>query len=116
MMKTLGYMFVIRIKGMLIRKINYQKLNCDEKSKKVFLFKEEVSFPKKEFEIIELLSSHPGQIFDKDRIFELVWGYDSESTSTVIAEHIRRIRKRITKKTKKQYIDTIWGVGYRWIS
>ena len=37
-MKTLGYMFVIRIKGMLIRKINYQKLNCDEKSKKVFLF------------------------------------------------------------------------------
>ena len=37
-MKTLGYMFVIRIKGMLIRKINYQKLNCDEKSKIVFLF------------------------------------------------------------------------------
>lgn len=88
----------------------------DYSAKKIFIFKEEVFFPKKEFEIIELLSSHPGQIFDKDRIFELVWGYDSESTSTVIAEHIRRIRKRITKKTKKQYIDTIWGVGYRWIS
>lgn len=93
----------------------WDDLIIDYSAKKVFLFKEEVSFPKKEFEIIELLSSHPGQIFDKERIFELLWEYDSDSNPSVIAEHIRRIRKRIATKTDKQYIDTIWGIGYRWI-
>lgn len=48
----------------------------------------ELSLAKKEFDIIELLSRYPGQVFDKERIYEHIWGYDSEGDSSVIAEHI----------------------------
>ena len=69
---------------------------------------------KKEFDIVELLSQNPGQVFDKERIYEKVWGYDSEGDSSVVAEHIRRIRTRIAAYTDRPYIETVWGCGYKW--
>lgn len=70
---------------------------------------------KKEFDIVELLSQNPGQVFDKERIYERVWGYDSEGDSSVVAEHIRRIRTKIGAYTGRSYIDTVWGCGYKWV-
>lgn len=70
--------------------------------------------PKKEFEIVELLSQNAGQIFDKERIYEKVWGYDSQGDSSVVAEHIRRIRAKLQKYSEHVYIDTVWGCGYKW--
>lgn len=70
---------------------------------------------KKEFDIVELLSQNPGQVFDKERIYERIWGYDSEGDSSVVAEHIRRIRTKIAAYTDKVYIETVWGCGYKWI-
>lgn len=75
----------------------------------------ELSLAKKEFDIIELLSRYPGQVFDKERIYEHIWGYDSEGDSSVIAEHIRRIRAKFTAQGMNNYIETVWGVGYKWI-
>ena len=69
---------------------------------------------KKEFDIIELLSQNPGQVFDKERIYERIWGYDSEGDSSVVAEHIRRIRAKIAAHTDRAYIETVWGYGYKW--
>ncbi len=74
-----------------------------------------ISLAKKEFDIVELLSQNPGQIFDKERIFERIWGYDSEGDSSVVAEHIRRIRIKIAAYTERTYIETVWGCGYKWI-
>lgn len=74
-----------------------------------------IEFAKKEYEIIELLSGHAGQLFDKERIYEIIWGYDAEGSSSVVAEHIRRIRRKLKAVTGKEFIDTVWGVGYRWI-
>ncbi|MGN0402761.1 MAG: response regulator transcription factor [Acetatifactor sp.] len=76
---------------------------------------EVIEFAKKEYEIIELLSGHVGQLFDKERIYESVWGYDAEGSSSVVAEHIRRIRRKLISVTGREYIDTVWGLGYRWI-
>lgn len=73
-----------------------------------------IPLPKKEFEIIELLSLHAGQVFDKERIYEAVWGYDSEGDSSVVAEHIRRIRAKLEKAGAENRIETVWGVGYKW--
>ena len=73
------------------------------------------TFVKKEFDIIELLSQHAGQVFDKERIYELIWGYDSEGEASVVAEHIRRIRMKFKNAEMKQYIETVWGVGYKWV-
>ena len=69
---------------------------------------------KKEFQIMELLSVNCGQVFDKERIYEKIWGYDSEGDSAVIAEHIRRIRAKLAKFGEEYHIETVWGMGYKW--
>jgi len=74
-----------------------------------------IPMAKKEFDIIELLSLNAGQVFDKERIYESVWGYDSDGDSSVVAEHIRRIRVKLTAAEVDNKIETVWGVGYKWI-
>lgn len=74
-----------------------------------------VALAKKEFAIVELLSANSGQVFDRERIYERVWGYDSAGDSAVIAEHIRRIRAKLAAVSDTVYIETVWGVGYKWV-
>jgi len=69
---------------------------------------------KLEYEIIEFLSMNPGLVFDRERIYEKVCGYDAGGDSRVVTELIRRIRKKISEHTEKEYIETAWGMGYRW--
>lgn len=90
------------------------KLSIDYSERRMYCNNEEISLAKKEFDIIELLSSHPGQIFSKERIYELVWGYDCDGESSVVAEHIRRIRTKLAMAGPKPYVETVWGVGYKW--
>ena len=89
-------------------------LTIDFTRRCLFYGKEEISVTKKEFDIVELLSQNPGQVFDKERIYEKIWGYDSEGDSGVVAEHIRRIRTKIAAHTDHAYIETVWGCGYKW--
>lgn len=90
-------------------------LTIDYSERCLFFDGKRVVLAKKEFDIVELLSQNPGQVFDKERIYERIWGYDSEGDSNVIAEHIRRIRTKIAAYTDKVYIETVWGCGYKWI-
>jgi DNA-binding response OmpR family regulator len=76
---------------------------------------DKITLAKKEFDIVELLSLNIGQVFDKERIYERIWGYDSDGDSSVVAEHIRRIRAKISTYTSRVYIETVWGCGYKWI-
>ena len=91
------------------------ELTIDYAERCVFFKDRRITLAKKEFEIIELLSSNSGQVFDKERIYEKIWGYESEGDSSVVAEHIRRIRTKIAVFTEKIYIETVWGCGYKWI-
>ncbi len=90
-------------------------LTIDYEQRCLFCKGKQISLAKKEFEIVELLSQNPGQVFDKERIYEKIWGYDSEGDSSVVAEHIRRIRVKFAAYTEKNYIETVWGCGYKWI-
>jgi two-component system, OmpR family, lantibiotic biosynthesis response regulator NisR/SpaR len=92
----------------------YDQLAIDYGSKEIKYEAQLIPFTKKEFDIIELLSLSPNQVFDKERIYEQVWGYDGEGESSVIVEHIRRIRNKFLQYTKQSYIETIWGCGYKW--
>ncbi|MGN7359724.1 response regulator transcription factor [Paenibacillus sp. SAF-054] len=76
---------------------------------------EPIPLAKKEFEIVELLSKHAGQIFDRERIYEKLWGYDSEGDSSVVTEHVRRIRAKLARCSGHTFIETVWGVGYKWV-
>ena len=91
------------------------KLAIDYTERSLYYDGIQIPFAKKEFDIIELLSQHIGQVFSKERIYELIWDYDSEGDSSVIAEHIRRIRSKFAKADMKPYIETVWGVGYKWV-
>lgn len=73
-----------------------------------------IQLAKKEFEIIALLSENRGQVFDKERIYERLWGYDAEGDSAVIAEHVKRIRAKLKSAGAGDHIETVWGVGYKW--
>ncbi len=90
------------------------ELTIDFLERRVFFGKEEIPLTKKEFDIVELLSQNPGQVFDKERIYEKIWGYDSEGSSGVVAEHIRRIRAKLAVHTDRVYLETVWGCGYKW--
>ncbi len=91
------------------------ELTIDYAQRCIFCRDNRIALAKKEFDIVELLSTNPGQVFDKERIYEKIWGYESEGDSSVIAEHIRRIRTKIAAFTDKIYIETVWGCGYKWI-
>ena len=52
--------------------------------------------------------------FDRERIYEKVCGYDAEGDSRVVTELIRRVRKKLAEYTQTEYIETVWGMGYRW--
>lgn len=73
-----------------------------------------VFLSKKEFEIVELLSMYAGQVFDRERIYEKIWGLEGDGNSDTIMEHIRKIRGKFGEYTMHNYIETVWGVGYKW--
>ena len=70
---------------------------------------------KLEYSIVEFLSMNPGLVFDKERIYEKICGYDGEGDSRVVTELVCRIRKKMKEHTETEYIETVWGMGYRWI-
>ena len=74
-----------------------------------------ISVSRKEFDIIELLSMNAGIVFGREMIYERLWGYEAEGDSLVVKEHIRRLRSKLEAVSGKQYIETVWGVGYRWV-
>lgn len=74
-----------------------------------------VSLSKKEFDIVELLSINAGQVFDRERIYDTVWGLEGNGNSDTIMEHIRKIRAKFSALSLHNYIETVWGVGYKWI-
>lgn len=83
--------------------------------RKLYFGEEEIVLTKTEFDILELLSMNRGQIFSKEAIYEKLWGYEKDGDSNSITEHIRRVRVKMGKFEKKTLIETVWGVGYRWI-
>ena len=91
------------------------ELTIDYSERCLFFSGRRLGLAKKEFDIVELLSQNQGQVFDKERIYERIWGYDSEGDSSVVVEHIRRIRTKIAGHTDRTYIETVWGCGYKWI-
>lgn len=95
---------VIEVKGLVI----------DESSRRVFLNDKEIIMTTKEFDLLLYLASNPNQVFTKDDLFERIWGLDSQGDLATVTVHIRRIREKIeTDPSNPVYIETIWGVGYR---
>jgi DNA-binding response OmpR family regulator len=92
-------------------------LRIDPAARNVSVADEEVALTQREFDLLEFLASNPGQVFSRDQLMELVWQcpyYDDSSTVTV---HIRRLRAKVEREPERpRFIQTVWGVGYRFKS
>ncbi|MCB2299709.1 response regulator transcription factor [Clostridium tagluense] len=96
-------------------KISFEKLTLDINAHKVYYGEEIILLTAKEFDIVELLAIHSGQVFSKEQIYGKVWGYDAEGDSSTVAEHVKKIRAKFIKvDAQLNHISTVWGVGYRW--
>ncbi|MFD0696928.1 response regulator transcription factor [Paenibacillus sp. GCM10027628] len=95
---------IIRIRGLLI----------DYGSRRVFLHEQEISLTTKEFDLLYFLAMNPNRVFSKDHLFERIWGIDALGDSQTVTVHIRKLREKIEVDTSKsEYIETVWGAGYR---
>ncbi len=82
--------------------------------RRVFYRDLEIDISKKEFELIVFLLTNAGQVFDRERIYERIWGCNAEGSADVIKEHVRKIRSKLKATAGLEYIKTVWGVGYKW--
>lgn len=69
----------------------------------------EIALSRKEFDIVELLSVNAGQVFDRERIYDIVWGLEGSGSSDTVMEHIRKIRSKFSAVSLHSYIETVWG-------
>lgn len=91
--------------------LQFGDLQIDKKKRLVILESEEIHFPKKEFEILNLLASKPEVVFTREEIYQCVWGFDIFVGDRTIDVHIRKIREKIGE----DYIRTIKGIGYKFL-
>lgn len=92
----------------------FGELAVDYSARTVTIDHEAITLSRREFDILELLSLHAGQVFDRERIYETVWGIDGDGSSDTVMEHVRKIRAKFAAHTLHSYIETVWGCGYKW--
>ena len=118
-----------RIDANLRREKRSQYINAEHKRSKLYfgtlcLYLKEravkiegsrIDLTRREYDIVELLALHAGQVFSREQIYEKVWGYDSEGDSATVVERIKNIRAKFAAVTPgREYISTVWGIGYKW--
>ena len=83
-------------------------------TRRVFVDGTEVELKNKEYELLQFLMSNVDIVFSKETLYERIWGYDAMGDNATVAVHINRLREKIEKKpSQPRYIQTVWGVGYR---
>ncbi|MDD6213013.1 MAG: response regulator transcription factor [Clostridiales bacterium] len=94
--------------------IEIRGLKIDKTARRVFVNGEEKNFTTKEFDLLAFLAQNPNRVFTKDELFSNIWDMESVGDIATVTVHIKKIREKIEFDTSKpQYIETIWGVGYR---
>lgn len=94
--------------------LEFGELKVDIEKRKVTIQDKRIELSPKEFELLVLLASHPGRSYNRQRILNLVWGYDFTGYEHTVNSHINRLRGKIESDLNKPtYILTTWGVGYR---
>ncbi len=94
--------------------IEIRGIRIDKTARRVWVNDEEKQFTTKEFDLLTFLAQNPNHVFSKDELFSRIWNMESIGDIATVTVHIKKIREKIEYDTAKpQYIETIWGVGYR---
>ncbi|MDE7014372.1 MAG: response regulator transcription factor [Kineothrix sp.] len=94
--------------------VEIRGIRIDKTARRVYVDGEEKNFTTKEFDLLTFLAENPNHVFTKEELFREIWDMDSIGDIATVTVHIKKIREKIEFDTAKpQYIETIWGVGYR---
>ena len=100
---------VAKSEDLVIRGLKIQK-----NSRQVFINGREISLAQKEYEILLYLAENPNRVFSRDELFERIWGMEALGDNSTVTVHVARVREKIeSAPSNPQYIETVWGVGYR---
>ncbi len=95
------------------KQLSYKELTLDTESKTLTVNGTELELTAKEYGIMELLLQSRNKVFSKAYLYETVWGYEYLGDENVIKTHISNLRTKIKKYSETEYIETVWGLGYR---
>ena len=94
--------------------VEIRGIKIDKTARRVWINGEEKNFTTKEFDLLTFLAENPNHVFTKEELFREIWDMESIGDIATVTVHIKKIREKIEFDTAKpQYIETIWGVGYR---
>lgn len=94
--------------------VEIRGLKIDKTSRRVWVNDEEKTLTTKEFDLLTFLAEHPDRVFSKEELFSYIWDADMVGDIATVTVHIKKIREKIeADKSRPQYIETIWGAGYR---
>lgn len=94
--------------------IEIRGIKINKTDRRVYVNEEEKIFTSKEYDLLVFLAEHPNHVYSKEELFKEIWGMESLGDIATVTVHIKKIREKIEINTSKpQFIETIWGVGYR---
>ena len=93
--------------------LNLGEIRFDLSANIIYVNDKKISFTKSEYRICELLARRHGQVFSREQIYEMIFGYDGIGNSSAISEHIKNIRAKLQKEGVSPVV-TVWGIGYKW--
>ena len=94
--------------------VEIRGLKIDKTARRVYIDGVEKNFTTKEFDLLTFLAENPNHVFSKEELFRRIWNMESVGDIATVTVHIKKIREKVEYDTSKpQYIETIWGVGYR---
>ena len=93
--------------------VEIRGIRIDKTARRVWINGEEKQFTTKEFDLLTFLAENPNHVFTKEELFRKIWDMESIGDIATVTVHIKKIREKIEMTNKAQYIETIWGVGYR---
>ncbi len=94
--------------------IEINGLQIDKDARRVYLGGAEIALANKEFDLLLFMAENPNIVFNKETLFERVWGLDAVGDTTTVTVHVNRLREKIeTDNREPRYIETVWGAGYR---
>ena len=94
--------------------VEIRGLKIDRRARRVFLNGVEKNLTTKEFDVLLFMAEHPNRVYTKEELFQEIWAMDAIGDSATVTVHIKKIREKIElDKSNPQFIETLWGVGYR---
>ena len=88
-------------------------MTIERDNRRVYIEGREINLTAKEFDVLELLATHPNQVYSREKLLTMVWGADYPGDARTVDVHIRRLREKVeTNSSEPKYVHTKWGVGY----